>query len=59
MSVWLNILVICAVIILVPMALATLLLTASLIWTAVGDVRRSSRAAARQIHLYDLLREKP
>jgi hypothetical protein len=50
----LNVLIICAVVVLAPMAAAVLLLTMSLVVTAVSDVRGRGRR-----DLDDLLRERP
>ena len=56
MSLILNLLIICALIVVAPLALATLLLTCTLAVTAVSDVR--SRTRMRR-SLDDLIRERP
>lgn len=56
MSLILNLLIICALIVLAPIALATLLLTCTLAVTAVTDVR-SHRRMRRTLD--DLIRERP
>jgi len=56
MDLILNLLIICALIVLAPIALATLLLTCTLAVTAVTDVR-SHRRMRRTLD--DLIRERP
>lgn len=56
MSLILNLLIICALIVVAPLALAMLLLTCTLAVTAVTDVR-SHRRMRRTLD--DLIRERP
>lgn len=56
MDLILNLLIICALIVLAPLALAMLLLTCTLAATAISDAR--SRTRMRR-SLDDLIRERP